>query len=234
MDEAERKGYYAKYDLLSKSDLLLAEHYEELFYLPPKELAIAINAMNEDDLLQFNQTIQNGDGRNVDLMQDKLDELSKYLSLNIVIFGEAILRTSVLDALISASDVDKDKYKDTFYKSVREIKEYFAGNNKNSGSIKSYVILFSIYPTFREHFLKLKNAGIIGETETGLKWNRTEISAGQYFDTLNCLDCNRRWSVVEKVFGFKNLRQLVFNQKVKQHGKSSPGFEEIKELLGLE
>jgi hypothetical protein len=220
------------YERFSKSDLFLAEHYEELFYLAPKELAIAINAMNEGELLQFNQTIQNGDGRNVDLMQDKLDELSKYLGLNIIIFGEAILRTSVLDALISAANVDKDKYEETFYKSVRETKEYFTGNNKNSGAIKSYIILFSIYPAFREHFFKLKRAGIIEETETGLKWNRDKISIAEYFECLECRERNRRWKYVEDIFGYHKLPQYL-NVHKKQQRKPSKAFEEIKSLLGL-
>jgi hypothetical protein len=66
---------------VSKSDLFLANHYEELFYLPPKELALAINAMNEDELLRFNQILSEGQGMNVDLMNEKLDELRKYFNV---------------------------------------------------------------------------------------------------------------------------------------------------------
>jgi len=63
---------------ISKSDIFLKNHYEKLFYMTPKELAEAINAMNEDELIQFNKTIHKGVGMNVDLMNDKLDEMKKY------------------------------------------------------------------------------------------------------------------------------------------------------------
>ena len=68
MNETELEKYeYADYEGVSESDIFLKDHYEKLFYMTPKELAIEINAMNEDELIQFNQTIHKGHGMNVDL-----------------------------------------------------------------------------------------------------------------------------------------------------------------------
>jgi hypothetical protein len=79
----------------------------------------------------------------------------------------------------------------------------------------------------------LKAAGIITETETGLKWHRTEIAIAEYFKCLECNERRRRWRIVEDVFGFNNLRQYLYNHKERQMGKPSKDFEEIKELLNL-
>jgi hypothetical protein len=95
-------------------------------------------------------------------------------------------------------------------------------------------LLFGFYPTFHEHFLKLKTAGIIEETETGLKWNRDKIAIAEYFEHLECLGHNRRWAEVEKVFGYKNLCQYLYTHRERQNGKPSKHFEEIKKLLDLE
>ena len=237
MDEAELEKYeYEDHEGISKSDLFLAEHYEELFYVTPKELAVAINAMNEDELIQFNKTIHKGHGMNVCLMRDKLDVLGEYQNLN-SIFIKAYYRTSIIDGICSLPDHSDLPYEETFHK-IFDTFKYFAEDEEGEGKLPntnaiSYEILFYIYPAFREHFIKLKKAHIIEETETGLKWNRTIISAVQYFNTLECLERNRRWSVIEKVFGFKHLRQRLNIQEDKQHGKDSPAFEEIKKLLGL-
>ena len=229
-DQYEKYGY-GEGERVSKSDLALTEHYEELFYLTPKELAVAINAMEEDELLQFNQIISDGHGKNVDLMIEKLDELSKYFYVNIAIFGEAIMRSSVLDALIKAN-VDNDKYKDTFYKSIREIKEFFTGNKNNLKEMTPHEILFVIYPTFREHFHKLEKAGIIEKTESGLRWNRKIIAVAEYFDYLNCAERTRKWVVVEKIFGYEHLCQYLNTHRERQN-KPSKDFQEIKQLLEL-
>jgi hypothetical protein len=113
---------------VTENDLFLAEHYEELFYLAPKELAIAINAMNEDELLQFNQTFANGYGMNVDLIRDKLDELSKYLIVNPAIFQEAYLRTTLID-------------KKHFHDMYAVLKKMFADKDKCPSMMKSYTFL---------------------------------------------------------------------------------------------
>jgi hypothetical protein len=231
------KNDYSKYQYgyngeVSRSDLFLAKDYEELFYMTPKELAIAINSMNEDELLQFNQAISNGHGMNADLMIEKLDELSKYFNVNVVIFGEAIMRTSVLDALISISNVDKEKYKEIFCKSLREIKEFFTGKDKNPQEMNLYDILFIIYPTFKEHFHKLEKAGVIEKTDSGLKWNRDQIALIEYFNCLECMDRRRKWIFIEKIFGYKNLCQYLNTHKERQN-KPSKHFDEIKELLDL-
>jgi hypothetical protein len=81
--------------------------------------------------------------------------------------------------------------------------------------------------------LKLKKAGIIDDTETGLKWNRDKIALAQYFDRLDCMERARRWSVVEKTFNERNLRQYLHNHNDFQRGKTSRDFEEIKTLLDL-
>jgi hypothetical protein len=91
------------YDGVSRSDILLAEHYERLFYLAPKELAMAINAMNENELFKFNEIIRKGHGMNVNLMREKLDEISKYQCVNFI-FEQAVFLTSVLSGLAEIKD----------------------------------------------------------------------------------------------------------------------------------
>jgi hypothetical protein len=114
MDETKLEKYnytdYAKYEHVSKSDLFFAEHFEELFYMSSKELAMAINAMDEDELLQFLLTIRDGYGINVDLIIEKLDELNKYLNVS-GIFLEAKVRLSLLDFI----DFHGRNYKDVFH-----------------------------------------------------------------------------------------------------------------------
>jgi hypothetical protein len=235
MNETELEKYeYGGHEGISKSDLFLAEHYEELFYLAPKELAVAINIMNEDELIQFNKTIHRGHGMNVCLMIDKLDELYKYLNVNNV-FSNAHWRTSIIDGICSLPDHTDLPYEETFHK-IFETFKYFAEDEDDHSNmkVKPYEALSYFYPAFREHFLKLKKAGIIKETENGLKWNLSIISAVQYFDKLECLERSRRWSVIEKVFGFKNLRQRLKNHKEQQRGKTTEDFEKIKKLLDLE
>jgi hypothetical protein len=233
MDETELDEY-ADYEGISKSDIFLKDHYEELFYMTPKELAIAINAMNEDELIQFNQTIHKGNGMNVCLMRDKLDVLGEYLNLN-SIFEEAHWRTSIIDGICSLPDYSDFSYKETFHKMLTSFKCFFEDDNESPNTnANSYEILYYIYPAFREHFSKLKTTGIIEETENGLKWNRSKTAAAEYFDNLECRERNRRWVVVEKVFRFKDLYGVLKLHKERQNGKPTRGFEEIKLLLELD
>ena len=95
-----------------------------------------------------------------------------------------------------------------------------------------YEILLFIYPAFREHFHKLEKAGIIKKTESGLKWNRDKIAVAEYFNCLDCMERNRKWVFVERVFGYKNLCQYLNTHKERQN-KPSKHFEEIKELLAI-
>jgi len=105
----------------------------------------------------------------------------------------------------------------------------------HSGALSPCEILFVNYPAFREHFSILKAEGIIEETENALKWNRDKTAAAEYFDNLECQARNRRWVVVEKVFGFENLRQILYNHREKQGKKKhTKDYEDIKKLLGIE
>jgi len=241
MDETKLEEYeyyeHEGYDdngAISKSDLFLAEYYEELFYVTPKELAVAINAMNEDELIQFNKTIHKGNGMNVYLMRDKLDALGEYQNLNSA-FITAYYRTSIINEICNLPDHSDYPYEETFHK-IFETFKYFTEDEDNlpNTNAKSYEMLFYIYPAFREHFNKLKKAGIIIETQNNLKWNRNKISVAEYFDHIECLERNRRWVFVEKVFGIKNLCQYLNVHKERQCKKPSKDFEEIKELLGIE
>ena len=222
------------YEGISKSDLFLAEHYEELFYLTSKELAVAINAMNEDELIQFNKTIYRGYGLNVCLMRDKLDEFGKYQHLN-PIFLKAYFRTSFIGDICNLPDYSDLPYEETFYKLFNNFK-YFTEEDegKHPNTNMNYEILFYIYPAFREHFFKLKKSGIIIEVENGLDWKRNDISVAEYFDYLECKERRRRWIAVEKVFNKKNLCQYLHTHKDRQFGKPSKDFEEIKLLLELD
>jgi hypothetical protein len=169
--------------------------------------------MAEDDLIRFNTAVY-GHGFNAELMREKTFELSKYTTVNPFIFGEAVVRTGIFQA----------GYFDT-------LREMFRDRTKPRPSILT--VLFNYYPTFKEHVLKLKKAGIIDDTETGLKWNRDKIALAQYFDHLDCMERARRWSVVEKAFNERNLRQYLHNHNDFQRGKTSKDFEEIKSLLDL-
>ena len=207
MDKIEYEYYKHEYDEgISKSDIFLKDHYEELFYMTPKELAGAINAMNEDELIRFNKTIHKGHGMNVDLINDKLDELCKYQNLNYSIFMNALCRISFIDGLCSLPDYSDKPYKETFHKLFTTFKYFFEDEGKEgegkhpNTDAKSYDILFLIYPAFHKHFSKLKAAGIIEKTENGLKWNRKDIAVAEYFDYIECKDRRQRWVVVEKVF----------------------------------
>jgi len=112
--------------------------------------------------------------------------------------------------------------------------EAFRDEENQSGALTAYEILFINYPAFREHFPKFKDAGIIEETEEGLKWNRSDIAIAEYFDCLECKERRQRWIVIEKVFKKKNLCQYLRTHKDRQSGKPSKDFEEIKLLLGLD
>ena len=217
MDKAELEKYgFSENDdeIITPNDLFLIEHYEKFFYMTPIELAQAINAMGENELIRFNNAAR-GPGFNAELMQEKIDHMAKYTTVNPTIFGEAVVRSGIFQT--GCFD---------------NLKEMYGGKTKPRPSIVS--MLFSSYPEFREHFFKLRTAGIIEETESGLKWNRDEIAVAEYFDRLDCMERNRRWSVVEKVFGYKNLCQYLYTHRERQNGKPSKHFEEIKELLGLE
>jgi hypothetical protein len=207
-------------EIICRNDLFLIEHYEKLYYMTPIELAQTINAFGEDELIRFNHALYvpnyNGFGyfgSNAELMREKINDMAKYTTVNPRIFGEAVVRTTIfLDGEFEA------------------VKEMFGNKTKSRPALLA--LLFGCYPAFHEHFLKLKTAGVIGEKETGLKWNRDKIAAAEYFDCLECTDRNRRWSVIENVFELKNLRQYLNTHNDRQ-GKPSRHFEEIKELLDL-
>jgi len=113
--------------------------------------------------------------------------------------------------------------------------EAFRDEENNSGALTAHEILFVKYPAFRVHFPILKEKGIIEEIGTGLKWNRDKTAAAEYFDSLECTERNRRWKVVEDVFGFKDLRIILNNHRGKQgKEKHTRDFDEIKKLLNLE
>jgi hypothetical protein len=216
MDKADLEKYgfsEIDADIIGPNDLFLIEHYENLFYMNPLELARTINDMAEDDLIRFNNAVR-GHGFNAELMREKTGELSKYTTVNPSIFGEAVVRTGIL----------QNGYFDT-------IREMFRDRTRPRPSILT--MLFNCYPSFKEHVLKLKTAGIIDDTDTGLKWNRDKIALAQYFDCLDCMERARRWSVVEKAFNERNLRQYLHNHNDCQRGKTSRDFEEIKNLLDL-
>ena len=217
MDKAELEKYGFSEnddDIITPNDLYLIEHYEKLFYMTPIELAQAINAMGEDELIRFNNGTR-GPGFNAELMQEKIDHMTKYTTVNPTIFGEAVVRSGIFQ---------------TGY--FDNLKEMYGEKTRSRPSIVS--MLFSSYPAFKDHFYKLKTAGIIAETENGLKWNRYKIAVAEYFDRLDCMERNRRWRVVEKVFGYKDLCQYLHTHRERQSGKPSKHFEEIKELLELE
>jgi len=111
----------------------------------------------------------------------------------------------------------------------------FRDNENRPAALTACEILLFNYPAFREHFSKLKAAGIIDEIENGLKWNRSKTAAAEYFERLDCLERNRRWIVVENVFGFEHLCQTLNTHRERQ-GKEKPSkdFEEIKLLLDLD
>jgi hypothetical protein len=216
MDKSELEKYgfsEVDDDIIVPNDLLLIEHYESLFYMNPLELARAINDMAKDELIRFNNAVV-GHGFNAELMREKTCELSKYTTVNPSIFGEAVVRTGIFDS--GYFDIYKEMFKD---------------GTKSKPAILT--MLFNYYPAFKEHVLKLKTAGIIDDTDTGLKWKRDKIALAQYFDSLECMERSRRWSVVEKAFNERNLRQYLHNHNDFQRGKTSRDFEEIKNLLDL-
>jgi len=97
-DKTKLEKYgFTEDDEVTENDIFLIEHHEKLFYLNPLELAMAINAMKEDELLRFNENTRFGYGRNAELMREKLDELEKYMYVNMPIFGEAYLRSVIND-----------------------------------------------------------------------------------------------------------------------------------------
>ena len=112
--------------------------------------------------------------------------------------------------------------------------EEFRNEENHSVAFTAYEILFINYPAFREHFSKLKDAGIIEETENGLKWKRKKIAIAEYFAYLECKEQRQRWVVVEKIFKQKNLCQHLRTHKERQSGKPSIDFDEIKKLLELD
>jgi hypothetical protein len=217
MDKAELEKYgflESDDEFLTPNDLFLIEHYEKFFYMTPVELAQAINAMGEDELIHFNNVVyRDCTGYNAEFMREKIDDMRKYSTVTPRIFGEAVVRTTIF------MDGEFDVLKEMF-------------GNKSKPSPTLLAILFGYYPTFHEHFIKLKTAGIIGESETGFKWNRNKIAIAEYFNCLECMGQNRRWAEIEKVFGFKNLCQYLNTHKERQR-KPSKDFEEIKKLLDL-
>jgi hypothetical protein len=220
MNKAKLKKYgFTENDEVTEDDIFLIEHHEELFYFNPKELAKAINAMNENQLLQFNENTRSGYGSNAELMREKLDELDKYMNVNMPIFGEAVLRFRAV----------KD------HDSFLEVTEMFKKGGKRPG-FAEVDTLFLLYPKFREHFPILQAKGVIEKSATKgrLKWKKTKISLAQYFEYLNNGDQCNRWTAIEKVFSKTNLRQQLYGQKEKQHSKPSPDFLEIKKILCLD
>jgi len=217
----EKHGFIEE-DEVTKNDIFLIEHHEELFYLNPKELAKAINAMDEDRLLMFNENTQAGYGCNAELMRDKLEEMQKYMTVNMPIFGEAFFRTMVRD-----------------HDSFLEIKKFFAEKGKRSG-LESVDALFMFYSKFREHFPILEAKGVIKKKpEGGLDWTLSTISLAQYFEYLNADAQRNRWSIIEKVFyvdnvKVRNLRQYLYNHNERQYSKPSEDFKRIKEILALD
>jgi hypothetical protein len=90
----EQYGFLDDDTDVTEGDLFLVEHHEQLFYMNPLELAKAINAMSEDELIQFNNWIRysNDGGMNAEIMREKTSELFKYLNVNPRVFGEALYR----------------------------------------------------------------------------------------------------------------------------------------------
>jgi len=220
MDKAKLKKYgFTENDEVTEDDIFLIEHHEELFYFNPKELAKAINAMNENQLLQFNENTRSGYGSNAELMREKLDELEKYMNLDIPIFGEAVLRFRAVH--------DHDSF--------LEVTEMFKKGGKRRG-LAEVDTLFLLYPKFKEHFPILQAKGIIKKSATKgrLIWIKTKISLAQYFEHLNKGEQCIRWKAIETVFSKKNLRQQLNGQKQKEHSKLSPDFLKIKEILDLD
>ena len=175
--------------------------------------------MNENQLLQFNENIQSGYGSNAELMKEKLNELENYMNVNMPIFGEAVLRFRAVN--------DHDSF--------LEVTEMFKKGGKRPG-FAEVDTLFMLYPKFKEHFPILQANGVIKKSATKgrLIWKKTNISLAQYFDHLNNGDQRIRWTAIQKVFSKKNLRQQLNGQKEKEHSKPSPGFLEIKKILGLD
>jgi hypothetical protein len=215
--ELEQYGFLDDDADVTEGDLFLVEHYEQLFYTNPLELANAINAMSEDELIQFNNWVRynNDGGMNAELMREKTNELFKYLNINPRIFGEALCRVVI-----------------TEHEQFTNLQAMYGDKNKPP-KFALLDTLFMFYPKFREHLPILEIRGIIQRTESGvLKWTRTKISLAQYFDYFDIDQQRRRWSVIEKVFSERNLRQYLYNHKEAQHAKPSRDFEEIKQLLG--
>jgi hypothetical protein len=214
MDKADLEKYgFIEEDEITENDIFLIEHHENLFYLNPLELAKAINAMGENELLLFNKNVRHGYGNNADLMRDKLDELCKYMNVNMRIFGAAVFRT------FSVNDHD------TFL----ETEAIFAEKGKRPNNIE---LLFRVCPSFRTHYDIMKSHGVIEESVPGhLKWNKDKIALGEYFEWLQKEQQRKQWAAVELVFGVRNLRQYLHNHKEMQRGKPSKDFEEIMRLL---
>jgi len=202
-------------DIICRNDLFLIEHYEKLFYMTPIELAQAINGMGEDEIIRFNNAVRDY-GNNSELMREKIDDMAKYVTVNPIIFGEAVLRSQIFEA-----------------GEFNTLKEMYSEKTRPRMSLVP--MLFGLYQEFREHFFKLKTEGIITETETGLKWNRSEISIAEYFDRLKCNNHRIKWISIKKVFDMedKDLCQYLRNHKERQAGKPSRDFVEIKQILGL-
>jgi hypothetical protein len=144
MDETKlEKNDYSKsqygYDgEISNNDFFLAEHYKELFYMTPKELAMAINSMPADKLFQFIFTVENGEGMNVDLIKEKLDELGKYQNLDWV-FMQAWFLLILKDFIDCTRDSNTDK--ETFCRAHKEIKKIWSDENEHQRKEKTYNFL---------------------------------------------------------------------------------------------
>lgn len=126
---------------VSNSDLFLAEHFKELYYLTPKELAMAINSMPADKLYQLILTIRDGEGMNVDLMIEKLDELGKYQNLDWV-----FMQTWFLLVLKDFIDCDRDCNTDkaTFCRAHKEIKKIWSDENEHDKKGKANSFLNNV------------------------------------------------------------------------------------------
>jgi hypothetical protein len=213
MEKAILEKHGFEEDEVTENDIFLIEHHENLFYLNPLELAKAINAMSESELLLFNKNVRSGYGSNAELMRDKLDELYKYMNVNMSIFGEAAFRT------LSVKDHD------TFL----EIKNIMWKGKR----LSNIDLLFLKYPSFRNHYDIMKSNEIIEEVSPGrLKWNKGKIALGEYFEWIQKEQQRKQWAAVEQVFGVKHIRQYLHNHKEMQRGKLSRDFEEIMKLLG--
>jgi len=110
--------------------------------MTPIELAQAINAMEEDDLIRFNK-VYRGYGCNAELMQEKISDMSNYVTVDPIIFGEATARTSLID-------------EDSFHYMFTELKRMYHDGTSPKASLLS---LFSEDKTTEEKKRSMKIHG---------------------------------------------------------------------------